>query len=174
MGIQRGQKLVDLLVVSNTVTSSWIHSAWSTFTGLCVWCCCFKTLLRCSSSIIIFYLQPIERWDHNALMVHSSCSWISPDGSKVTSCPLCGIHLLSLALIWGAGWGLGCVFHFESSRGVRMPCVFFTHIFGTDIGFFHSCNHVFVSFASSAQGKLLSWQHLSLRIIEAVTGEKGF
>lgn len=46
--------------------------------------------------------------------------------------------------------------------------------FGTDIGFFHSCNHVFVSFASSAQGKLLSWQHLSLQIIEAVTGEKGF
>lgn len=40
--------------------------------------------------------------------------------------------------------------------------------------FFHSCNHVFVSFASSAEGKLLSWQHLSLQIIEAVTGEKGF
>lgn len=40
--------------------------------------------------------------------------------------------------------------------------------------FFHSCNHVFVSFASSAQGKLLSWQHLSLRIMETVTGEKGF
>ena len=43
--------------------------------------------------------------------------------------------------------------------------------------FFHSCNHLFVSFASSAQGKLLSWQHLSLRIIQAATGAnsaKGF
>lgn len=51
-----------------------------------------------------------------------------------------------------------------------MPCVLFTGIFGTDIGFFlYSCNHLFVSFASSAQGKLLSWQHLSLRIIGAVT-----
>jgi len=33
--------------------------------------------------------------------------------------------------------------------------------------FFYSCNHLFVSFASSAQCQLLSWQHLSLWITEA-------
>lgn len=67
------------------------------------------------------------------------------------------------------------LFHFESSWGSERPVCSLRHTyFGTDVGFFHSCNHVFVSFASSAEGKLLSWQHLSLRIMEAVTGEKGF
>lgn len=63
-----------------------------------------------------------------------------------------------------------------------MPCVALslrTYLARTTVVcfFFHSCNHLFVGFASSAQGKLLSWQHLSLRIIEAVTGAnsaKGF
>lgn len=59
-----------------------------------------------------------------------------------------------------------------------MPCVLSTHTFGIDIVFFFfTRNHLFVSFASSAQGKLLSWQHLPLRIMEAVTGAnsaKGF
>lgn len=63
-----------------------------------------------------------------------------------------------------------------------MPCVALSlraYLARTSVVFcfFHSCNHLFVGFASSAQGKLLSWQHLSLRIIETVTGAnsaKGF
>lgn len=49
-------------------------------------------------------------------------------------------------------------FFIQNSRGSRMPCALFTGIFGTDrVGvFFNSCNHLFVSSANSAQGKLLS------------------
>lgn len=101
-----------------------------------------------------------------------------PDGSKVTFlCPLGSVHLLSLA---GVGERrVSDLKAFPSTlRAAEEPehpvCSSRRTYFGTDVGFFHSCNHVFASFASSAEGKLLSWQHLSLWIMEAVTGEKGF
>lgn len=66
----------------------------------------------------------------------------------------------------------------EQLRTQNALCALYAQIWHRRRGFFfHSCNHLFASFASSAQGKLLSWQHLSLRIIEAVTGAnsaKGF
>lgn len=111
--------------------------------------------------------------------------------------------VLSYLLIQGhfmpTVWYLSCVstlclklsmriwmqFSFSSSKAAEeaecLVCTSCTYLAQTFFFFFfppiHSCNHLFVSFASSARSKLLSWKHLSIRIIEAVTGAnsvKGF
>lgn len=92
------------------------------------------------------------------LLGHRSCAKFSPDRSKDISCPLCGNHLVSSISFEVMPWMCFFVFKLQS----RIPCMLFTHIFGTDTAFFtHVIICLFVSFASSAQGKLLSWQHLS-------------